>query len=76
MDWLGSHSIAVVDPRLKDGYCGAVASELVIRSVPFIVYSGYGSGVAQDHPVFLKGTWLSKPSASEISFVAVDRLLA
>ncbi|KRB54974.1 hypothetical protein ASE04_29210 [Rhizobium sp. Root708] len=77
MVWLESNSpdLAVVDPMLRDGYCHAVAMELVSRSIPFIVHSGYGGGAADEQPIFEKGLWVPKPSQPDELLDVVGRLL-
>ena len=77
MIWLAANSadLAVVDPRLRDGYCDGVAAELVARSIPFIVHSGHGAGAADDRPVFERGVWVGKPCLPDELLDVVGRLL-
>lgn len=54
-------AIAVVDVKLRDGFCTALGQELRQRDIPMIVYSG----LQQDDPRTLgfRGVpWLSKPA--------------
>ena len=40
--WLDTNTptLAIIDPNLKDGFCGSAARALSNREVPFVVYSG------------------------------------
>jgi DNA-binding response OmpR family regulator len=61
--WLEEYtpSVAIVDPRLKDGRCDDVVRTLNERNVPFVIYSGDAPDeVGGD---FHRGAWLPKPSA-------------
>src|ERR1700761_4653634 len=62
MIWLRDNrpSMAIIDPRLKDGYCGPVARELGRAGIPFIVYSGDPAGAADEDNEFGKGLWVMK----------------
>jgi DNA-binding response OmpR family regulator len=41
-DWLGDNTpaAALIDNRLRDGPCEALARDLSVRQIPFVVYSG------------------------------------
>jgi DNA-binding response OmpR family regulator len=62
--WLKDNTpdIAVVDPRLRDGYCDKVVDILNSRSVPFVVYSGEPRYAGDNKSSFLAGKWMSKPA--------------
>src|ERR1700710_680076 len=62
--WLEDNTpdIAVIDPRLRDGYCDGVAEILTSRSVPFIIYSGEPRRTDDSKSIFLKGNWVTKPA--------------
>jgi DNA-binding response OmpR family regulator len=52
--------VALLDYRLKDGFCTEVARTLLQRGVPVIIYSGYPQGA--DLPEELRHvTWVEKP---------------
>ncbi len=52
--------VALLDYRLKDGFCTDVARTLLQRGVPVIIYSGYPRGA--DLPEDLRQvTWVEKP---------------
>ncbi|MDP9632407.1 UNVERIFIED_ORG: DNA-binding response OmpR family regulator [Ensifer adhaerens] len=62
--WLEANTpqVGILDPRVRDGVCTSVAQTLLLRSVPFIVYSGQAPDLAEDAAnVFSKGAFLSKP---------------
>jgi DNA-binding response OmpR family regulator len=83
--WLENNTpdVAVIDPKLRDGYCEGVAKVLASRRVPFVVLSGEPPRTRGSHSTFLKGEWLMKPtepsrllSAIRISVAMQDRRLA
>lgn len=53
--------LAIVDQRLRDGFCTQVVKELIERKVPFILYSGDPEATIAVEPAFGAGRWLSKP---------------
>ncbi|MFW8642488.1 response regulator [Rhizobium beringeri] len=61
VSWLkeNSPSVAIVDPRLSDGVCTAVARHLVNCDIPFIVYSG------ESEIRFRAGTRVRRRSSSD-----------
>jgi DNA-binding response OmpR family regulator len=75
LSWLKENdpTLAIVDPRLKDGYCGPVARRLSEKGVPFIVYSGDPEGAGMEDDSFKRGIWLSKPSLPEDLEEAIER---
>ena len=62
--WLTKYSpdIAVIDPKLRDGYCDEIARILATRLIPFVVYSGDPPRAKSSASIFLKGEWVGKPS--------------
>jgi DNA-binding response OmpR family regulator len=74
--WLQAHSpdIVILDIELHDGSCEEIARLLVERGIPFVVFSG--TLVNEDiDPVFMRGTWISKPSPAD-AIAVVARSLA
>lgn len=73
--WLSGNDpvFAIVDPRLKDGYCGPVAHILSEKRIPFIVYSGDPEGAGMEDDSFQNGIWLLKPSMPEDIVKAIER---
>ena len=65
--WLGARSpdAAILDARLQDGTCLAVARELQQRGIPFVFFSG--SDDLQPHlaGTFPDAAWVSKPARYE-----------
>jgi DNA-binding response OmpR family regulator len=64
MKWLESNTpdVAIIDIFLRDGECDEVAEILVERGVPIVIHSGRKVAASDSHRVFLKGTWICKPS--------------
>jgi DNA-binding response OmpR family regulator len=62
--WLEDNTpdIAVIDPKLRDGYCDGVAKTLSSRKVPFIIYSGEPRRTEESNSIFLEGSWVTKPA--------------
>ncbi|PDS54979.1 response regulator [Rhizobium anhuiense] len=77
VSWLkeNSPSAAIVDPRLSDGVCSAVARHLVNCDIPFIVYSGDTESVSELEPAFAGGHLLMKPASPEQLVEAVETVL-
>ncbi|NNU63784.1 MULTISPECIES: response regulator [Rhizobium] len=77
VSWLkeNSPSAAIVDPRLSDGVCTAVARHLVYCDIPFIVYSGETESVSELEPAFAEGHLLMKPASPEQLVEAVETAL-
>ncbi|MGR9346249.1 response regulator [Rhizobium leguminosarum] len=77
VSWLkeNSPSAAIVDPRLSDGVCTAVARHLVDYDIPFIVYSGETESVSELEPAFAEGQLLMKPASPEQLVEAVETAL-
>ncbi|NEH54818.1 response regulator [Rhizobium leguminosarum] len=77
VSWLKENapSAAIVDPRLLDGVCTAVARHLVDCGIPFIVYSGETESVSELEPAFAEGHLLMKPASPEQLVEAVETAL-
>jgi CheY-like chemotaxis protein len=77
VSWLkeNSPSAAIVDPRLSDGFCTAVARHLVDCDIPFIVYSGETESVSELEPAFAEGHLMMKPASPEQLVEAVKTAL-
>lgn len=75
--WLNINvpKLVIVDPRLSDGMCSAVARLLAERGTPFIVYSGGAISLTDDDPAFGAGELVSKPAPPEDIIAAVRRAL-
>ncbi|RFB87675.1 hypothetical protein B5K11_26400 [Rhizobium leguminosarum bv. trifolii] len=75
LSWLmiNNPKFAIVDPRLLDGVCSAVAQLLAERGTPFIVYSGETDSVLVEEPAFLAGDLVSKPALPEDIMAAIRR---
>lgn len=54
---------AIIDIKMKDGPCTAVALLLHSRAVPLIICSG--SDKADVPEIFSKGAWIRKPARDE-----------
>ncbi|AZO45622.1 response regulator [Mesorhizobium sp. M7D.F.Ca.US.005.01.1.1] len=78
LEWLSVHTpdLAILDIQLRDGDCEEVAKALNERKVPFVVHSGMFPGADGHSSIFLKGEWITKPSAPEDLTKAVKALLA
>ncbi|WP_460452566.1 response regulator [Alsobacter sp. SYSU BS001988] len=75
-EWLQSAQpdCAVLDARLKDGDCTALAAELVRRNIPVVVFSGFQR---QACPVQIPATvWLEKPASLEALAAAIRAVTA
>ncbi|MGB8287758.1 response regulator [Rhizobium beringeri] len=77
ISWLkeNSPSAAIVDPRLSDGVCSAVARHLVDSGIPFIVYSGETESPSELEPAFAEGHLLMKPASPEQLVDAIETAL-
>ncbi|MDM9627669.1 response regulator [Rhizobium sp. S152] len=77
LDWLYHNNpvFAVIDPRLKDGYCSPVARHLSAKGVPFIVHSGDPEGAGLEDDAFDNGVWLPKPSPPNDLQAAISRIV-
>jgi CRP-like cAMP-binding protein/ActR/RegA family two-component response regulator len=70
-----SPALAVVDVKLRDGFCTALGQELRQRDIPILVHSG----LQQDDPRTLgfRGlSWLSKPALPSDVVTLLDELSA
>lgn len=76
--WLETNTpkIAIVDPRLRDGFCTVIVETLIERKVPFIVYSGDRQTVEDHHESFLAGAWILKPAEPDVILAAVRASVA
>ncbi len=75
MAWLEENtpSVAILDYKLKDGSCAALAEALRARGVPFLIYSGYP---AQAACAELRGVpWIGKPAARDTLLKAIADLV-
>ncbi|WP_208248227.1 response regulator [Rhizobium sp. T1470] len=77
VSWLkeNSPSAAIIDPRLSDSVCTAVARHLVDCGIPFIVYSGETESLSELEPAFAEGHRLMKPASPEQLVDAVEAAL-
>jgi hypothetical protein len=66
-------SFAVLDPRVKDGYCYPVVHSLKKRHVPFIIYSGDPVGATMEDSAFENAVWLMKPTTPGSLASAVEQ---
>jgi DNA-binding response OmpR family regulator len=75
--WLADRSpaAAILDIRLRDGPATNVAHTLIERDIPFIVYSGTNKDSEDCDPVFLNGTWITKPCLDQVLVSAVKAFL-
>lgn len=75
LSWLmiNDPEFAIVDPRLFDGVCSAVARLLAQRGTPFIVYSGETDSLIVEERAFLAGERVSKPASPEDIMAAIRR---
>ena len=64
LDWLENETpdLAVLDTRLKDGTCKALAAELARRGVRFVLWSSQWQDKQELHE-FTDAVWVKKPSA-------------
>jgi DNA-binding response OmpR family regulator len=66
-------SFAVLDPRVKDGYCSPVVKSLKEKRVPFIIFSGDPVGAQLENSSFENAVWLMKPTTPESLAAAVEQ---
>lgn len=76
LDWLrtATPDMAILDATLNDGSCHSVASELSLRGVPFLIYSGYQDDqqlLAEFHHI----TWIEKPVPAAVLVQECQQLL-
>ncbi len=65
--------VAILDYKLRDGLCTELATVLLGRGVPMIIYSGVSRG--PDTPLALAGVpWLDKPTDRAGLVSAIVRL--
>ncbi|MCJ2042540.1 helix-turn-helix domain-containing protein [Methylobacterium sp. J-059] len=66
-------TLAVVDVKLRDGFCTALGDALRQRGVPVVVHSGFQSG--EPRAVGFHGSpWLTKPALPEDVVALLDEL--
>lgn len=75
--WLASNTPAagILDIKLRDGECAAIANTLDERGVPFLVHSGSSKNKGDFDDVFLRGHWIAKPFLAEELVSTVRQLL-
>ena len=76
LDWVEEHTpdIALLDVRLKDGPCTALARTLVQRGVPVVIYSGVLHH-GETPPDLRDLPWIEKPVEGEDLLRALVRLV-
>ena len=78
-EWLQSHTpgLAIIETRLRDGQCDAVAQMLESRGVPYLVHTA-GSGRDDPSHGSLQQTcaWLPKPCDPDDFLAAVRHCLS
>lgn len=76
LDWLrtATPDMAILDATLNDGSCHSVASELSLRRVPFLIYSGYQDD-QQLLAEFCHITWIEKPVPAAVLIQECQQLL-
>jgi CRP-like cAMP-binding protein/CheY-like chemotaxis protein len=70
---LASPALAVVDVKLRDGFCTVLGRELRLRRIPILVHSGF----QQDEPRasdFQNLPWLTKPALPNDIIALLDSL--
>jgi DNA-binding response OmpR family regulator len=74
--WLETHTpqAAILDYRLAEGTCTALAQELMRRQIPFMIYSGHSRG-RDVSGVFKNAPWLEKPCPRDDLLRALRMLL-
>jgi ActR/RegA family two-component response regulator len=77
LTWLASRTptIAIVDPRLKDGRCGEVFEILRRRGVGFIAF-GDDLVTAVERNNAVGGRWVAKPANVDVLTVAIRNALS
>lgn len=76
--WLASNKpdLAIIDFGLRDGTSEELAEILAEMKIPFFVYSGTEYHPEEDHPLFSKLEWVSKPATSETLLSAIRRAVS
>jgi CheY-like chemotaxis protein len=61
--WLSAHTpdAAIVDVRLQDRFCLALAKKLSARDIPFLAVSGWSADTPGVDRIFRSAPWLEKP---------------
>lgn len=70
LEWFGTNTpdVVLMDIELRDGDCTRIARMLHHRRIPFVVHSASMASSSFHDPIFLQGTWLTKPClASDLS---------
>ncbi|RWC39168.1 MAG: response regulator [Mesorhizobium sp.] len=65
LEWLKDNSpnVVVMDIELADGDCADIATLLHARDIPFVVHSASFANSGFHDPIFLHGTWVTKPGS-------------
>ena len=69
LEWVEGNSpdVVIMDIELADGDCVKIATLLDERGIPFVVHSASVASSSFHDPIFLQGTWVTKPvSPSEL----------
>jgi DNA-binding response OmpR family regulator len=76
-EWLktADPDAAILDNRLKDGPCDALASDLSKRGVPIIIFSGHAERVAPPSAPW-KASWVTKPVGFPVLLDVLKREMA
>ncbi len=78
-EWLQSHTpgLAIIETRLRDGQCDAVAQMLESRGVPYLVHTaGSGRDDPGQNPFWQTCAWLPKPCDPDDFLAAVRHCLS
>ncbi len=61
--WLSAHNpdAAILDVKLQDRFCLALAKKLSARHIPFLAVSGWPADTPGVDRIFQSATWLEKP---------------
>ena len=61
--WLNAHNpdAAILDVKLQDRFCLALAKKLSARHIPFLAVSGWPADTPGVDRIFQSATWLEKP---------------
>lgn len=65
LDWFEGNSpdVVIMDIELADGDCVKVAALLNARRIPFVIHSASFASSGFHDPIFLHGTWVTKPAS-------------
>ncbi len=78
LEWLQSNRphAAIIDYRLRDATCEALAARLIAEGIPTVIYSGNEYSPDIDDPALGKLEWVAKPAPSALLRAALDRALS